>query len=319
MRTIILSVLVALLTITAVDRILSFVFREAIFKKTLSGESGGTINYTISRKKDVDFLIMGASRAKHSLDPELIPTLGTHGYNIGINGTNALNSMLILDILLRQGVSPKTIVFQTDLRDHLASTTDPTPKLVNQIKRVYHYDTPLIRTYVQDIGVQEEIKYFFDLYKLNGKIINLSYNFLKRNSIGDNNGYVGLPATPYHQDPESADGYVFYNTGTNAQAIRDIKALCDKHGIQLVLVLMPSYDNIIYNKKETVRMIETLRSEGITTIVDLSDISLIPELNNESLWRDGVHMNNKGATVFSKHFNQKLLELKKQGSITLKQ
>lgn len=310
MKKIALLTLAFLLSLSILDRTFSYVFMKSVFQKTLSGESGGTINYAISEKQTTDFLIMGASRAKHSIDPSLVPALGKNGYNMGINGTNALNTLLILDILLANNVTTKTLIIQTDLRDHLEAKKDTSSALINQIKRVYPYDTPLIRSYVKDAGITEQIKYFFDLYKLNGKIINISYNFLKRNRIGNTNGYVPLPQTTYHQNPQNGDDYVFHNTGTNAQALRDIKELSEKHGIKLIVILMPSYENIIYNKEQTARMIEAFKADGILNIVDLSDIYTHPELNDTTLWRDGVHLNYKGAEIFSKIFNQKIIEMR---------
>ena len=136
--------LLILAIIVIADQAFSYVFIHAFFLKTISGESGGTINYVIEKNPHPDFLILGASRAKEQIDPSLLTSLGTNGYNLGINGNTVLASSLILDILLRNGVKPKTLVLQTDSSDYVVGVDQ---NIKDQVDRVYPYDTPLIRSY----------------------------------------------------------------------------------------------------------------------------------------------------------------------------
>lgn len=278
-----------------------------VFPYATSGESGGTINYVIQKKKDLDFIILGASRAKHGIDPALLTTLGTNGHNLGINGTNVINQALVLDILLTNDVRPKIVVLQTDLYSY-DKTYDKEMQILDQIKRVYPFDTPLIRSYVHDIGLVERVLYFFDSYKLNRKVINITYNALKKSE--DTNGFVPLPTLPFESSstllfPE----YLYSSTSTNSVALAKLQALAKKEDVHLILVLGPSYNNVLYNKKEQDLMLKDLRKRGFKNIINLTDITKIPVLMDKKYWRDTTHLSESGAEVFSEIVNKEISKL----------
>ena len=245
---IIKNIIIILVAVILLDKIFVYLFTEIVFKKTISGESGGTINYVINKKKKLDVLVIGPSRAKHGIDPKVLTSLGDDGYNLGINGTTILNSSLILDILIKNNVKIKTLVVATDLSDYASSSKEMT---LDQIKRLYPYDTPLVREYVKSIGFVEQAKYFFDTYKFNRKILNITFNFLKKDSILDGSGYVGLPNTKYKPGVNySSINYTYDHNSVNAESMRRIKKICDENGIKLIVVFSPSYNNVFFDKNK---------------------------------------------------------------------
>lgn len=298
---IIKNIFFILLIVVLIDRIFTFAMTRYIFNKTISGQSGGTINYVIRKKPDLDFLILGSSRAKNSLDPSLLTSLGTQGYDLGINGSTALNSFLVLDILLTHGVTQKTILFQTDIFQFGTTTQEET---IEQLKRVYPYDTPLIRDYVQNAGIVERIKYFFGSYRFNRKVLNIVFNYLKRSSVPDDSGYVGLPSTEIPLDETSqSKNYTYIPSSIDAVALMRMKNLADEHHIEYIIVFPPTYKNVGYNKKEQESMVKDLRDNHITKIIDLSDITVSPNLAGTENWRDNFHLSETGAIQFSKEVN----------------
>lgn len=295
------------MAVVILDKALAFVFMKVFFENTLSGESGGTINYVIKEKNNLDFLILGPSRAKHGIDPSVLTALGTNGHNLGINATAMLNSMLVLDILVNHGVTTKVLVLQTDASDY-ASSTDK--NLLDQIKRLYPYDTEKVREYVKRAGPLEQTLYFFDLYKLNRKALNIGFNFLKRNSLGDYSGYVGLPSSSLPLDDKSVVQDLVYDPSSlNREALRVVQKICEEHGITLIVVFPPSYKNVFYNEKEQGRLINDMKKDGIKNIIDLADVGKIKGLNNKEYWRDAIHLNSNGAQVFSAALNKELQKI----------
>lgn len=304
MKQITKNIFIILAAVIIIDQIFSYAFIHLIFKRTVSGESGGTINYVISRKKDLDFLVLGSSRAKNSIDPEQLTSLGKKGYNLGINGSTALNSLLVLDILTANGVKPKTIIFQTDLFEFVPDTDQNT---VEQIKRLYPYDTKLVEEYVGRVGILERIKFSFGLYRLNRKILNVAYNFMKRNSIVDSNGHVGLPnATEALDELSVSEKYTYDETGLNAEALRRMKKICDENGIRLIVVFPPSYKNVGYSETEQAKLVQSLHNEHFSAVIDLADVSLSPAVSQQENWRDSFHFSSLGAERFSKILNGEL-------------
>ncbi len=279
-----------------------------IFKKTISGESGGTINNVINRHNNLDFLILGASRAKHGIDPKYLTALGNDGFNLGINGTSILNSLLVLDILIQNNAKPKTVVVQADLFEFVKGFD---PYVSEQAKKVYPYDTELIREYVRNAGKVEQVKYFFETYRLNRKILNVAVNFFKRNTINIGNGYVGLTNTTAVPDDISVSGdYVYDSGGVHAESVKKIKKLADENNIKLIIVFPPFYKNVSYNKLEQKRIDDDFTNSGIT-VIDMSDVEKYKELEGIENWRDSFHFNSVGAEKFSILLNE---EIKKRNT-----
>lgn len=304
MKKIVTILVIFIISLVVVDRVFTGLFSHYIFAKTISGESGGTINYVINTSKPLDFLIMGGSRAKHSIDPKIMTSLGSYGHNVGVNGTNVLNSFLILDILVSHKVIPKVVVLQTDLSDY---GPDSKVLILDQIKRLYPYNTAQIRGYVKGVGALENGMYSFGLYRYNRKIANIVFNFFKRNSVGEVNGYVGLQNTGHRVDPlPYVQEYPFVATSTNREALRKLIQLCDDNGIQLVIVFPPSYTNVFRDEFQQKRLIEDIVHEGSTTVIDMSDIKKTPELVGEENWRDAIHFNATGSVRFSTILNKKI-------------
>jgi hypothetical protein len=311
MRTILIKIAGILVAILILDRSLAYLFQEAIFNKTLVGESGGTINYALQNKKNLDFLVLGSSRARYQVDPKQITALGTNGYNLGVSGTNVINSDIILDILLNNQVRSKTLIVQTDLRDYIGVQTHRNK--LDQVRSLYPYanQTKLIAEYVQASGWQEEIKFFFNLYKYNGKMLNITFNFLKSGSVEDNVGYVGLPDVIQKPGaPLGAESYQYNQNSLSTNALLHIAELCKENSIRLIVVIPPSYKNNLYNKDEQLKMDDDLREKNFLTIIDMADVYQYPELLDDLNWKDDTHLNAVGAEKFSRLLNTKIAELK---------
>ncbi|MFD0878348.1 hypothetical protein ACFQ1A_29555, partial [Massilia pinisoli] len=63
MRAILLKVITIVIILIVIDKGFGALFNNFIFKKTISGERGGSLNYLLERKKNIDFVILGSSRA----------------------------------------------------------------------------------------------------------------------------------------------------------------------------------------------------------------------------------------------------------------
>jgi hypothetical protein len=159
------------------------------------------------------------------------------------------------------------------------------------------------------IGVKEQMKYFFSLYRFNRKILNIAYNFTKKDSVRDSTGYVGLPTIVDRPDLKILSKDFIYNgDGTNAEAMRRVQEICNKNNITLLVVFSPSYQNVFYNKKQQKIMLDDFGKNNIINIIDLSDISTMPDLAKEQNWRDSIHFNDVGSQKFSVILNKEILK-----------
>ena len=160
------------------DRLISWIFAKAIFSKTLSGESGGTVNYLLQNKKNADFLILGSSRAKFHINPSLLTNVyDANGYNAGISGTGGLiYNNLLLQLLVSKGVKPRLIILQVDVYPYLTIENE---NATNEISPLYPFlgESDVVRTYISShAGYAEKFKLLFHTYRYNGKFLNILYN-----------------------------------------------------------------------------------------------------------------------------------------------
>ncbi len=313
MKKILRTLLILILVILAIDRGFVYLFHSAIFSKTLSGESGGSVNYLLQRKKDAGLIIMGSSRAKHHIDPvRLYANAEKIKYNAGINGTGGLiyNSRL-LHLLLEKNIKPSTLILQLDAHPYFTADDD---RGLTELAQLYPFisESRSLRSFVKnEAGLAEQIKLFFHSYRFNGKLLNILYNYRKRHSVGDENGFIPLEgilkdslvqplsmASPMPAFPEN-----------KIAALQDVLTVCAKENIQLIIVFPPSYHNVIHHPGGTSALINIIRKTGRARIIDFSDIESIPELNQSKYWRDATHLNADGAGLFSDSLNARLAGL----------
>ena len=309
MKRILLTLAIFLVVFVAADRIFTFIFSKQIFSKTLSGESGGSLNYLLKKKKNIDFLILGSSRAKHQIDPALLTNVYKgNGYNAGINGVGTIvyNSVL-LDILIQNKVVPKMVILQTDKYQ----LTHSESKAGTEVVPLYPFinQSSLMENY---ISFQERCKLLIQAYRYNGKFLNVVFNYLKRNSVKDNTGYVDLRE---HMDslsvrkiaPKPASRLVL--SQDRMKALQSIVELCKKHDIKLVVVFPPVYNNAGYDEKGNEQLYAAMRGEGVPNILNFSDIHKLPMLEPASMWKDADHLNYAGAAIFSKALNESVASM----------
>lgn len=296
-----LSIFIALFLLT--DRVFVYLFEKNIFSKTLSGESGGSINYLINKKHDSDFIILGTSRAKHQLDPALfVKRYKGNGYNVGVNGVGEIvyNSIL-LDILTKNNIHPKQVILQTDVYQFAENEN-----IAHEVVPLYPFikQSTLFNKY---IDFKEKIKLYIHSYRYNGKLLNLVFNYFKRNTVVDNNGYIPLynKLDPTRVTVKSVQKRTKLSQAKLA-AVQDIINTCNSNNIQLTVILPPFYNNIGYNKEDVTNLINTLHKMGIKEVINLADCNSIPALKSAELWKDVTHLNNDGAQLLSEAINDRL-------------
>ncbi|MEO8768526.1 MAG: hypothetical protein ABI402_00520 [Ferruginibacter sp.] len=309
MKKILIKLLIIIISVIVIDRSLTYIFDKVVFSKTMSGETGGTVNYLIKKKKDKDFLILGSSRAKYHLDPSLLTNYyNGNGYNAGISGTGGLiYNDLLLRLLTSKGIKPKAIMLQVDIYPYF--TTDD-EKTENEFLQLYPFigQSDSLRAFIyRNVDYTEKFKLFFHTYRYNGKFLNVIYNYAKRKSVKDNNGFVGLPAkfdtTGFRIKDDLAKKHTFSQAKINA--LLGIVQTCKANNIKLSIVFSPSYQNSLYLPEGNTMITTLLRNNGVQDIYDYSQLDSLPSsLQAPSMWKDALHLNKEGAAIFSTILNE---------------
>lgn len=310
MRKIFIKLTIIFALLLVIDRSLGSFIANKIYAKVYSGECGGTLNYLLEKKKNVDLLIIGSSRAKYQIDPALLSfKKNLRTYNAGISGRGGIiyNSILT-EIILKNGVKPGYILLQTDPGLFIKVKDE---NLLKETIGLYpnYGKSERLGYYIQKAGFSEQVALLSKLYPYNGKMLNLIYNYSKRQSVKDNNGFITLNNTMdttreivranlIYQDNEFSE--------TKVEALKSIIQVCKKYGTTLVVVYPPTYSNCDYNASDVYKLNKIIQLEGGCSVVDLSDINKVPKLQSYLNWNDARHLNYKGAREFSLALNDSL-------------
>lgn len=311
MARILSKILLILLIAHVVQYFLVAILIRPVFENIVSGESGGTINYVIKNSGVIDYIVLGSSRAKHGIDPSLLSSVKGNGYNLGINGTNIINSNIVLEILIKNEVKPKTIILQTDLRDFLHESNEK--DISDQIKRLYPYreDGLALNKYIAMLSWEERLKSKIDLYQFNGKIINIFFNYFKRKNIKANNGYVPLYGQinqfnqPYNSSSTTVNEKYYFNN-LMLEALLDIQNMCIANNIKLIVVFPPFYNNQFYDENNFKTLTKDLTSRGVNNIIDISNVNKYKDIQDSDNWKDEGHLNSTGTIKFTRILNSKI-------------
>ncbi|RFS17218.1 hypothetical protein [Emticicia sp. C21] len=312
MRLILIKIASIILILLLIDKLFGFFFYNYVFKKTLSGElSGGSLHYLIEKKKNVDFIIFGSSRAKHQIDPELISNLNGQGYNAGINGVGGvIYASVMMEIVLKAGSKPKVLILQLDSKHFLKSNEN---KPMKEINALYPFlsQSLFLRQYVEHSGWREKVLSNSDIYRYNSKAYISIVNYFKRNRIKDNNGFIPLEGNldtlklvkPVNNQINPED---FYDL--KLKALKNVINTCKENNIKLYIVFPPEFiesinDKDFYNNKLKVFIYKESNS---VRVIDMSNIKNLKGLSGPENWKDEDHFNGVGASKFSKSLNDSL-------------
>ena len=242
---------------------------------------------------------MGSSRALHHYDPDIITNITLKScYNAGFDGNGILLNYPLLDEIIKR-YSPQLIIY--DLADGFdLLERDDNHKFISVAKPFYG-KYPELKNVFEDVDWLENYKMLSNMYQYNSNWFNILSGFLPHND-GKSNGY----------DPRSgtiADDHFFPAVNSDGD-FDDVKmkymykfiAKCKEKGVSLVFVMSP-----FYYKRESDVVDEFKHYCSIHHIPfwDYSDIYL----GNNSLFYDGSHMNEKGASRFSEIIGNRIKDI----------
>jgi hypothetical protein len=99
-------------------------FRHGI----VQGQQACAVNQTLSLPPGVDFIVIGSSRARQGVDPEVLKEASEGRIrmpmNFARNGKGAARHFTLLDDLLARGARPTAVLFELDI-DRLMSNVEP--------------------------------------------------------------------------------------------------------------------------------------------------------------------------------------------------
>lgn len=244
--------------------------------------------------KETDILIVGASKAKHGIDPYLLhDSLGMDCYNAGEDGQD----MMYYDMVLQGFVSrkkPKIVIL------------DMAPLSLNHkldLNRYLFGMSPVVDKFAADVyPLTERIKLHSNLYRLNGFFPQLSSLLLTKNK--PNAGFTPLDGV--YNKAEVVKYHSFVVQPYEKRYLDDFVETCKKNNIKLFVYVSPTYyhNNYAFNRY----LKNYCRKEGVY----FKDMSQPDGFRSPQYYKDRDHVNRQGAEVFTKSI---IKDFKREGLV----
>lgn len=296
MKRFVLKVFIFALLLGAIDVVIGQFFDHALSKATLT--DFGRDNH-ITNIGTEDILIFGSSRAVHHYNAKMLKdSLGMDCYNCGEDGQGIILNYgrLLMEMERHQ---PKMVIYDVQ-PDYDIEENDNT-KYLKWLKP--HYDRKGISDIVKSIDERESWKLLSHLYRYNSEYILLLIALAHSNEEASDKGY--FPLNGQMDTMKIDETRAASNTGIKTDSIKILylkKMIDELKGCQLVFVVSPTwYGN---NSNDILKEIETICKERNITYLDFSNLPKYVHQN--VLFKDGMHLNSRGADEFTKDLIKKL-------------
>ena len=254
--------------------------------------------YDVCQNNHYDLVILGSSRACHHYIPDIIAdSTGLTCYNAGFDGNGVILSCGILQLILER-YKPKCIVFDVepafDIEEYAADNNNT--RYLALLKPFYKHDC--VRRIFNDIAESEYIKQYSSLVRHNSKSFNVLLSYLSYNDKKERNGYIPLSGFMEGHSIQPAE----------IQRLDDLKIryfnkllnIAKSNNIPIVVIYSPKFERTY---KETMDTIVRICAENDIIFWDYSNQN---EYLNTKLFKESMHLNEEGATLFSQEIGARI-------------
>lgn len=303
MKKFIIKVGLFFLIIAIIDVAFGFVMGKISKQIDIGGT--GRDNYICDKLTD-DILVFGSSRAEHHYNAQMISdSLGISCYNCGENGCGIILAYGRLLMLLER-YKPKAIIYEvTPGFDYLAGKYDPH---MNLYRLKQHYDRPGIDSIFISIDPKEKYKMKSGMYRHNSSFLqNLIVYFSGTATDMGLKGFrplkgeldtMKLKEDKKHYDSEKGyeyDTLKIYYLNKFVKEAKDTK---------LVFVMSPMWYGVDTLVLDTIKQL--CKKENKRFLDFSNDTKYV---HHNEYFKDGTHLNARGADEFTKDLIE---ELRKQ-------
>lgn len=259
-------------------------------------KSGATEkNKYIANRTNEELLIFGSSRGVHHYDPRILEdSLGVSCYNCAYDGCGIITAYGLL-VTLTEHYTPQVIIYDVMpnfdyLVDGESNTKYLGPLKLLKLGKV----KPEVDSIFINVSPSEKWKLMSNMYKVNSKLIQvLTENLSERNVticgyLPVNKKMLQNPKIKENGLPTTIDEMKRYYLAKFVQ-------LCKQKNIRLVFYASPSFRKTLDYQFDYIR--ELSQKEDIPFVNHYCDTMFV---RNSDFFYDSVHMNQTGATAYSK-------------------
>ena len=289
MKTFLVKVLAFFVLLFGIDRISGVAFSY------MSEHSKGGLtehNQYLMNKTKENVLVFGSSRAIHHYNPQIISdSLGMSCYNCGLNGEG-----IIFYYGLWKNISkryhPQIVIYDLYTTFDLIKGED-NHKFLGWLKESYNNED--IKSIFESVDPTEKYKMLCQMYRYNSKFHQVIGDFIYPIREVKKNGFIPLKGeVDSMRIDRKYNPYGKYQL--DSLKLHYLKKLVNEIGkTKLFIVVSPTWYG--FNREQLEPVLEICRDFNIP-LIDLSNDEAF--LHNDSLFKDGTHLNSLGADLFTK-------------------
>jgi hypothetical protein len=267
------------------------ILRYFYFKET-SGDHFRT-TYSMEKTK-ADILVVGSSRANHHYVPEIFEdSLKMGFYNAGRDANGIFYQTVLLKAALKR-YTPKLIIidYYGDFEKNENRVESHQPVLP------YYKSHKEIREDIVQNKFSEKVKMISSIYPYNSIILSIAMGNSENNKYrnSDRKGYIPL-FEEWKSDIDSITGDNRVEVDSSKiRAFSELLSITKQSGAKVYVVYSPIFQ--IAEKRQEVDICEQICMDENVAFLDFSKDSIY--LKNKYLFRDMLHLNDKGAQIFSR-------------------
>lgn len=309
MRKRILYIALFLFSVWLIDRMLATYFERAYLANTCS-HSSGELNVYLQSKEKYDYIILGSSRVNTMIDPSIIDS---SAHNLSQPAKHFYYHCAVANLLDQNGRMPRNkLIVNIELEDVYIEMED---YLLNDVfyLKFYYPTNKYIREMIHRKGFSEKIKFLSASYRFNGENLRLFTNPIQGVCKKPSKGFFPLKASELDSIKLEKDilelneiSYSSYNKHY-FEEILDLKKLCKKNKVQLILLIGPHPFRTNYFQKASAKMLQFCRTNEISLIHFDSDNE--SPFSDRSCWKDYLHLNEEAAITYSEMIRDSLRKI----------
>lgn len=278
-----------------VDRAVGYAFNYMI-----EHNKGGFVGHHqyMSNEMKKDMLIMGSSRANHHYNPRILEdSLHLNCYNCGQDG-NGIIFNFGQWLLISERYNPKYIIY--DITPDFDCLKGDNHKYLGWLK--LYWNRQGIENVFNEVDETEKIKMLSKIYQYNYNPLQFVADYIHPIYQVDSTGYVPLKGEldPMQIKVVKEDKKKYEYDSVKLSVLED---LIDKRkGAKIIFVVSPIWYGM---DKESFKPIEEICKKKGCLFLDFSqDLKYV---HHDEFFKDGMHLNEKGADEFTKDLISKIV------------
>lgn len=293
--------IIALFTIVAIVDITS----GMVFKYMQANPKGGATyrDKYICNEAECDILMVGSSRCEHHYNPILFEeTFGKSCFNAGQSG-NGIIVAYARYLMACERKKPELVVYDINPDFDLLASFD-NHRYLTWLRS--YYDKEYVRDIFETIDPMEKYKMMSMMYRYNSRFVEILVDFIYPSFNNSNHGFAPLKG---EMDKSKIDPKeLILDQGPYAYdpvKLSYIEKFMDATGGNLVIVISPRWYGLDTSSFKP--LVELCMNKNIKLI----DYSNNPKyVHNDIYFKDGTHLNARGANEFTKDLINNLIDLK---------